>query len=115
MSNRIVKINEQIGHIFGELFERELSMKAGVLATIVRVDTTRDLRYTRVFVSAFPEAETGYVMQTLKHEKRTLQHALHQKLVMKQKPHVSFILDTTGRAANKVEILLKEIAEEKQN
>jgi ribosome-binding factor A len=115
MVERILKINEFIAQELSLLFERELSLKPGVLATIARVDTTHDLRYTRVFVSAFPEGESQYVIRTLAHEKRNLQKKLHQKLVMKQKPKLAFLLDATESEADVVEKLLRTIAEESQN
>lgn len=95
------------------LFERDLSLKLGVFLTISRVDTTPDLRYTRVFVSVFPEGETGYALATLKHEKRRLQRLLHAKLTMKIRPSLSFILDTTERQADIIEKLLKQVDAEK--
>ncbi len=105
-------MNEHIAQTLGELFERELSLKPGTLVTITRVDTTPDLRYTRVFVSAFPDGETQYVMASLMHEKKHLQRMFHSKLTMKIRPTLSFILDTTERRADIVEKLLKQVAEE---
>lgn len=107
-----MKANELIAQIMGELFERELSLKPGMLLTITHVDTTTDLRYTRVFVSTFPEAETSYIMASLMHERKRLQKILHSKLTMKIRPSLSFILDTTQRHADIVEKLLKQVAEE---
>ncbi|MEP7162909.1 MAG: ribosome-binding factor A [Candidatus Moraniibacteriota bacterium] len=112
MSDRIKKINELIGQELSLLFEREISLKAGVFITITSVDTTRDLRYTRISVSVFPEMETEYALATLSHERKHLQRALHKKLVMKIKPALSFLLNTTEREADVVEKLLKKIAEE---
>ena len=115
MADRILKINELIAHELGMLFERELALKAGVFITIAKVDTTRDLRYTRVFVSVFPESETHYAIRTLDHERKMLQKELHQKLVMKQKPNVSFHLNTSEREADKIEKILKIIKDEGEN
>lgn len=112
MSDRIAKVNEFILHALGEIIERELSLKRGVLVTLTRVDTTRDLRYTRVFVSAYPESERDYVLQTLRHEESRLQRALHGRLTTKIKPALSLALDTTESDADEVEYLLKKIAEE---
>jgi ribosome-binding factor A len=111
-SLRIQKVNALIQERLSELLQREISMKAGVLVTIAKVDTTRDLRYTRVSVSAFPEKEAEYVRQTLRQETRRLEKALHRQLTMKIKPRLSFEIDRTEEEADKVEKILKKISEE---
>jgi len=107
-AQRIDKVNSLIQELLSELLQREISLKAGVLVTVAKVDTTRDLRYTRVSVSAFPESEIGYVEQTLRKETRRLEKALHKQLTMKIKPRLSFEIDRTEEEADKVEKLLKD-------
>lgn len=106
---RIIKVNEHIRKLLGEIMEREVSLKTGVLITIAKVDTSRDLRYTRMFISVFPEKETHYVSETLKKELPKIQKHLYQKLHMKPMPKISFEIDTTAQEADVVEKLLKEI------
>lgn len=113
MAKRIDKINPHLQDILSELFSRELSLKPGVFLTIVKVDTSKDLRYARVFVSAFPSAEKEYALQTLLHEKSRLQKGLHKKLSTKILPKISFILDETESHADEVERLFQIIKKEK--
>ena len=108
-SLRITKVNELIRKELGEIMERELSLKPGVFITIAKVDTSRDLRYTRMFVSVFPLEETQYVTETLKKELGALQKALYKKLYMKPLPKLSFEIDTTEAEADKVEKILKDL------
>ncbi|KKQ01342.1 MAG: hypothetical protein US10_C0016G0012 [Candidatus Moranbacteria bacterium GW2011_GWD2_36_198] len=68
MSERIVKLNKLFKEHLGEIFQRELSLKPGVFLTIAKVDTTPDLRYTRVSISVFPFKDTDYAMKTLAKE-----------------------------------------------
>jgi len=109
MSHRIKKINELIKQQIAEIIARELDIKPGVFLTVSKVDTTRDLRYTRVFVSVFPEQETDYAIKTLDKEIYSLQGSLNKKLTMKPLPRIEFKLDITESKADEVEKILKKL------
>jgi len=112
MSFRIKKVNSLIKEQISEIFTRELNLKQGVFLTVVKVDTTKDLRYTRIFISVFPEADRSYILTALKNEKIGIQKKLHEKLHMKIMPKIIFKLDTTEAEADEIEKLLKKIKEE---
>ncbi len=111
MSDRIRKMNSLIEHEMGELMLRNVDFKPGVFVTISKVDTTDDLRYTRVFVRVYPAKDIDYGLKTLEHEKKTLQRFLHKKLHSKILPRLSFIHDKTGDEVDEIERLLKEAQE----
>lgn len=108
-SLRITKVNELVRKHLAEIMEKELSLKPGVFMTIAKVDTSKDLRYTRMFISVFPETEIHYVSETLKKELSGIQKKLYGKLYMRPMPRLSFEIDRTEEEADKVEKLLKEI------
>lgn len=109
MSNRLPKINELIKKQSGEIIARELDLKSGVFITISKVDTTPDLRYTRIFVSIFPEKEIDYALKTLQKELYQIQGKLNKKLAMRPLPKIEFRIDMTESKADEIEKLLKEI------
>lgn len=109
MSNRIDKVNELIKKNISEIMLKDLSLKPGVFITVAKVDTTSDLRYTRVFVSIFPEKEINYVLKSLEKELYRIQGALNKKLSMKLLPRIEFKIDLTESKADVIEKLLKEI------
>lgn len=109
MSQRISKINELIKAHINDIILKELSLKEGVFVTIAKVDTSSDLRYTRIFVSVFPEGERRYIMKTLEKEIYKIQGALNKKLHMRPLPKIIFRLDITESVADEIEKLLKEI------
>lgn len=109
MSNRITKINALIQRHIGEILTRDISLKPGVFVTVAKVDTTPDLRYTRIFVSIFPEKEIDYAAKTLKKELYRIQGALNKKLAMRPLPKIEFKTDMTESKADEIEKLLKEI------
>ncbi len=113
MSLRIQKVNSLIKEQISEIFTRELNLKEGVFLTVVKVDTTKDLRYTRIFISVFPEADRNYVLVALKNEKNKIQKVLNKKLTMKILPKIIFKLDTTEAEADEIEKILRKIEEDK--
>ena len=106
MSERIVKLNKLFKEHLGEIFQRELSLKPGVFLTIAKVDTTRDLRYTRVSISVFPFKESNYAIKTIEKEIYSIQGALNAKLKMRPLPRLQFVLDSTEEEADKIEKIL---------
>jgi ribosome-binding factor A len=106
---RITKVNELLRQLLGEIMERELSLKPGIIMTIAKIDTSKDLRYTRMFISVFPENETNYVKETLKKELSGIQKKLYAKLYMRPMPKISFEIDTTAQEADKVEKILLDL------
>ena len=108
MSDRIAKINKLIKRDLAEILVRELNLKPGIFLSISKVDTSRDLRYTKVFISVFPYKEADYALKTLSKEMYSIQGALNKKLSMKPLPRLQFELDSTEEEADKIEkILLK--------
>ena len=109
MNIRLDKINELIKQHINDILTRDLSLKSGVFVTLTKVDTTADLRYTRVFVSIFPESEIGYATKALSNELFHIQGKLNKKLHMKPLPKIEFKIDMTESKADEIEKLLKEI------
>ncbi len=109
MSGRISKINSLIQKNVSEIIARELNLKSGVFITVSKVDTTPDLRYTRIFVSIFPEKEIDYGIKTLRKELYKIQGNLNKKLAMKPLPKIEFKVDMTESKADEIERLLKQL------
>ena len=110
MSERIQKINAVIERELSQIIARDVDFKPGVFVTISKVDTTDDMRYTRVFVRVFPFQDIDYGIKTLEHEKRALQKKLHQKMPMKMLPRLSFKHDKKGDEVDEIDRLLREDA-----
>jgi ribosome-binding factor A len=108
-ANRLPKINELVRTYVNDIILKELSLKSGVFLTIAKVDTSPDVRYTRVFISVFPESEFTYVLKTLEKERHHIQLSLNKKLRIKPLPRVEFRSDFTESKADKIEKLLKEL------
>jgi len=80
MSERVRKVNSVIKREISELIMKNANFKPNVFVTISKVDTTSDLRYTRIFVRVIPYSDINYAMKTLEHEKIAIQNMLHKLL-----------------------------------
>ncbi len=109
MSSRINRVNELIKTSIAEIISREIELPPGVFATVTKVDTSRDLRYARVFVSVFPEKKFGKMMELLKKKVFLIQGILNKKLHMKPLPRIEFVGDRTEAEADIIEKLLKKV------
>ncbi|MFA6285481.1 MAG: 30S ribosome-binding factor RbfA [Parcubacteria group bacterium] len=108
-SSRLNRVNELIKITLAEIISREVELPPGVFATVMKVDTTRDLRYAQVFVSVFPENKFGKTMEFLQKRIYSVQGELNKKLHMKPLPRIEFVCDHTEAEADKIEKMLKEL------
>jgi ribosome-binding factor A len=109
MPSRINRVNELIRTTVAEIIAREVELPLGSFVTVAKVDTSRDLRYARVFVSVFPEKGFGKTMELLRKSLYLIQGALNKKLHMKPLPRLEFVADKTEAEADKIEKILKEL------
>lgn len=109
MSFRIKKINSLIKQQISRILSRKLNLKPGIFLTVSRVDTTKDLRYTRIFVSVFPESEINYTLKTLEKESGFLRKELGKELKIKILPRLNFKIDTTEAKADEIEKIIRDL------
>ena len=93
-SNRIGRINEEIQRELSGLLRTVKDPRvADALLTITHVDTTSDLRYARVYISAMDRTDEKDLMRGLKSASGYLRHELGQKLQLRYTPELVFTLD----------------------
>ena len=93
-SNRIDRINEEIRRELSALLRtlKDPRLQSG-LVTITHVDTTSDLRYSRIFVSALNKEEEKDVMKGLRSAAGYLRRELGAGLRLRYTPELQFIAD----------------------
>lgn len=109
MSHRIEKVNELIRDHLAQIIPRQVSFKKGVLATVVKVDTTNDLSQSKVFLSIFPADQKAYVLTTIKKEIFVLQKELNQKLQIRILPKIIFLSDDRQEKLSQIEEIFEKI------
>jgi len=111
MSHRILQINELIRQELGQLMSAEIELPKNCLATITYVETSKDLRHAKVWLSVIPTSYTRKVLDKLTANAGHLQFLLNKKLAMKPLPRLKFAIDDTEKKASKIEDLLDQIKE----
>ena len=93
-SNRIGRINEEIQRELSALLRtlKDPRLQRGLL-TITHVDTTSDLRYARIYISAFDKAQEKEMMKGLKSAAGYLRRELGAALQLRYTPELQFIAD----------------------
>ena len=93
-SNRIGRINEEIQRALSDQFRRwkDPRVSSGMVS-IIRVDTTGDLRYARVYVSALDKSREKEVLKGLKSASGFLRRELGRALQLRYTPELQFIAD----------------------
>lgn len=112
MSERLVKVNELIKQLVGELILREVDFGKEILVTISKVETSPDLRYSKILITVFPEGKEKDALAALSRDIFGLQRALNKKLNMRPIPKIRFDVDKIEQRAARIESLLAQIKEE---
>ena len=93
-SNRIGRINDEIQKELSALFRTVKDPRvSGTLLTITHVDTTSDLRYSRIYVSAMDKTDEKDFLKGLKSASGYLRRELGQKLGLRYTPELQFFPD----------------------
>ena len=107
-SNRIGRINEEIQRELAEQirFLKDPRVSQVGMVSIIRVDTTSDLRYARVWVSVLDKNQEKDVMRGLKSAEGFLRRELGRKLQLRYTPELQFIADDSiSQGAHILEVL----------
>ena len=93
-SNRILLINEEIQNELSALLRTVKDPRVqDVMISITRVETTPDLRYTKVYVSFLQEEKAADAMKGLKSAAGFLRRQLGNNLKLRYSPEIVWALD----------------------
>ena len=107
-SNRIDRINEEIQRELSALIRRlkDPRVSQAGMVSIIRVDTTGDLRYSRIYVSALNKSMEKDVLKGLKSASGFLRRELGHALQLRYTPELQFIGDDSiPQGAHILEVL----------
>ena len=108
-SNRIGRINEEIQRELAELIRNLKDPRVQTMISITRVDTTPDLRYSKIYVSVLEEARQKEAVKGLKSAGGWLRRELGSRLQLRYTPELVFELDDSITKGADMFALLKSL------
>ena len=117
MSRRTDRLNELLRQELSLVLQRQLrDPRLGPLVSIIRVETSNDLRHAKVFVSVMgSRTDKDKALQALSSATGFLRRELAQALSLRRVPDLSFVLDETiEQAAGVLRVMNQLVSERSQ-
>lgn len=108
MRERISRINSLIKEKIADILLKEIFIE-NVLITVQNVDTSKDLKYTKIKVSVMPFNKSEEVLKILEKRLPIIQKELNSIIKIKFVPRIKFEIDEGEERADRIEEILKEI------
>lgn len=102
------RINALLRNIVSSFIKSEIEIKT--IVTVMRVETSGDLRRAKIFISVFPEEKEKEILKLLKEKLSQFHRCLQSQLRMKFLPIVSFEIDKAAKIEREIEEILGHVA-----
>ncbi|MCL5666406.1 MAG: ribosome-binding factor A [Patescibacteria group bacterium] len=110
--NRIAKVNSLIEHELGPILHEFFEGENG-LVTVSKVETSRDMRWAKVWVSVFG-GDDNKIFNRINTHIYEIQGELNKSFATKIIPRLQFFLDTSPRYAQHIDEMIKKMHAEEQ-
>ncbi len=113
-NTRISRINDEIMKELSQIIRGELKdPRIGSLTSVVRVETTPDLKYCKVYVSVLGnDDEKDSVMKGLKNASGFIRRLVAQRVNLRFTPEFTFKLDESAEYAIHMNQLINQISKD---
>lgn len=112
MSNKIDKINSEISKQLSFVLNYDLKdPRINALITVIKVNTTTDLKQCKVYLSAMSNNDTTpeNVVKIIQKASGYIRNELKSKLDIRNIPELTFVLDDSIEYGMKIDKLIKDI------
>jgi len=106
--SRILQLNQLIKQELGQLISSEIEFP-NFLVTITNVDTSPDMKSSKILISVIPDKLRGTALKILRKNTKNLQSLLKKNISIKFTPNLKFLIDEQEIHASKIDKLLDEI------
>ena len=110
MSTRTLRVNELLQRELSAIL-RTIYKDEAVAITLTGVQVSPDLHEARVFVAVTgDEEETEKCLRWLKHNSKDFRFELGRRIVLKNMPHFTYVMDVSTDRGNRILSVLDDIA-----
>ena len=92
-SNRIGRINEEIQRELASLIPTVKDPRVSGMISVTAVNTTPDLRYSKIYISVLDKSDCAQVLKGLKSASGYLRRELGRALQLRYTPELTFVQD----------------------
>ena len=112
-SNRMIRINDEIQKEISEIIRSDLKdPRIGVITSVLKVDTTNDLKYCKVYISVLgDDAKKEEVISVLKNASGFIRSLIANRINLRLTPEFKFILDDSLEYSFKIDGIIRSINE----
>lgn len=105
---RQAKISRLIQKELSEIFRRQTAALGNTLVTVSTVRVSPDLSIAKVYLSIFPPAQAGQILENIKRQGKTVRYELAQavKSTLRKCPDLAFYLDDSLDYVENIDRLL---------
>ena len=113
---RMSRVNDEIFKEVSQIIRGELKdPRIGAMTSVVRVETTQDLKYCKIYVSVLGDAaQKESVMKGLKNAGGFIRHLVAERVNLRLTPELSFKLDESAEYAVRMNQLIEQISKERK-
>ena len=110
-NTRMIRINDEIKKEVSTILRGELKdPRVGVITSVLKVDTTNDLKSCKIFVSILGDDEKKEeVMQVLNRASGFVRSLIAKRINLRVTPEIKFILDDSLEYSFKIDKIIREI------
>ena len=114
---RMSRVNDEIFKEVSQIIRGELKdPRIGAMTSVVRVETTQDLKYCKIYVSVLGDAaQKESVMKGLKNAGGFIRHLVAERVNLRLTPELSFKLDESAEYAVRMNQLMEQISKERKD
>ena len=111
-SKRMIRINDEIRKEVSEILRSELKdPRIGTITSVLKVETTNDLKYCKVYVSILgDEDKKKETIEVLKNASGYIRKLIAERINLRCTPEFKFILDDSLEYGIKISKLIDEIS-----
>lgn len=108
-SYRLGRINDDIKKEIASMIPTLKDPRIHGMISVTRVDTTSDLRYCKVYVSALDKSDMADVIRGLKSASGFMRRELGQRIKLRYTPELTFIADNSIDEGAKIIKLMEDL------